>query len=371
MKTIYSNFDTIIFVVKGALKPCVIERLRLAKASAEKDQLDKPIRVGKLTHDIYIKPTGQKGGYAFVLDMGSNAQIISLKDNLSLTNWNGYVKIRAMSLALKGYEKALEDALQALSDIGFKVSEISMNHVDYAIDVLTPYPIELDPNLVVTHSRRQVKDQRDSVVTVSKGRQVQSITIGKMPSSQIIIYDKIAEVTAKKNFAWYKIWGIERDAKDVYIKRVEIRAGKTALKADNITTIEALNNRIRTALKQFIAVTRYVVPESTDSNISRRANHPLWNCIANQIESGNLSVQSGIDSHEIELIRKEAKAHEYKLGTLGYLMVIALCHDIPFENISDVLKLLSDDLTDMQREGSQKNVIYTKKYAQAQDRLRF
>ena len=184
-----------------------------------------------MCHDIYIKSTGQQGGYAFVLDMGYDAQIISLKDNVSLLNWNGFVKIRAMSLALKGYEKALQDALKALNDIGFKVTSISINRVDYAIDVLTHYPIMIYPVLLVTHSRRQVKAHHDSVVSVSQARQVQSLTIGKKSNSQIIIYDKIAEVKAKRIFAWYKIWGIDRNAEDIYIKRVEIRVGKGGLKA--------------------------------------------------------------------------------------------------------------------------------------------
>ena len=349
----------------------MIERLRLAKTTAEKDQLDKPIRFENLTQDIYIKPTGQKGGYAFVLDMGYDAQIISLKDNLSRMNWNGYVKIRALSLALKGYDKAVQDALKTLNDIGFEIAAISMNRADYAIDVLTPYPIELDADLVVTHSRRQVKTHLDPIVTVSRARQVQSITIGKMPSSQIIIYDKIAEIKAKKNYAWFKIWGIDRNTKDVYIKRVEIRAGKEVLKASNIKDIESFNLRIGGVLKLLAANTRYVAPLSTDSNMSRRANHPLWTLITKQLQSRILSASSYIEPHEIKLIIKEAKAQEYKAGTLGHLIGLACCQDIAFEQISDVLEPIVDDLTDMMREGSKKNEVYGKKYAQAQDRLRF
>ena len=303
--------------------------------------------------------------------MGYDAQMISLKDNVSLTNWNGLVKIRAMSLALKGYEKGLEEALEALNDIGFKVTAISMNRVDYAIDVLTPYPIVIDPDLVVTHSRRKIKTHYEPIVSVSQARQVQSITIGKMPNSQIIIYDKIAEVKAKHHYEWFKIWGINQTAEDVYIKRVEIRAGKGALKAHSITSINALNNRIGAVLKRLVADTRYVVPESNDSNLSRRANHPLWNCITNQLESGMLSVPSAVEPNEIELIRKEAKAQEYTAQILGNAMGLAHCRGIGFEHISDVIKPIIDDLADMQREGSFKNEVYAKKYARAQDRLRF
>ena len=371
MKIVYSNFDSIYFAVQGALRPESLERLRRAKALAKKEDADQPISLGELSHDVYIKPTGQKGGYAFVLDMGYDAQIISLKDNISLLNWNCFVKIRAMSLALKGYEKALEGALDVLSDIGFDVKAVSVNRVDYAIDVLTPYPIAIDPDLVVTHSRRQVKTHYEPIVSVSQAREVQSITIGKMTNSQVIIYDKIAEVKAKRNYAWFKIWGMDRYADDYYIKRVEIRACKGVLKAHSITSIEALNNRIGAVLKRLVADTRYVAPISNDSNISRRANHPLWNRVTNQLENGMLSVPSAVEPHEIELIRKEAKAQEYSAQILGNAMGLAHCRGIGFRHISDVIKPIIDDLADMQREGSYKNEVYAKKYARAQDRLRF
>ena len=140
--------------------------------------------------------------------------------------------------------------------------------------------------------------------------------------------------------------------------------------AHSITSIEALNNRIGTALKRLIAVTRYVVPESTDSNISRRESSAV-ELHHNQLESGILSGPSAIEPHEIELVRKEAKAQEYTAQILGNAMGLAYCNGISFEHIADVIKPIIDDLTDMQREGSLKNEVYAKKYARVEDRLRF
>lgn len=371
MKIIYSGFDTITFAVQGALKPEAIKTLRLCKTRAEHEEADYPIKLGDISKDIYLKPNGQKGGYAFVLDMGFDAQIISLKDNIILTNWNGLVKIRAINLALNGYEKAIQSSLDKLKAIGFEIKNVSMNRVDYAMDVLTAVPIVLDPANVVTHSHRQVKSHYEPIVTVAKSRQVQSVTIGKMPGSQIIIYDKLAEVKAKLNYEWFKIWGIKRDAEDTYIKRVEIRAGKDALKAANISSIEAFYNRIGPALRRLVSSTRYVQGQSPDSNMSRRANHPLWKQVTSHIESGILAAPSDINPDGIELIRKEVKREQYNAQILGSMMGLAVCSNIPFENIADVIDLFTDDIADMMRENSHFHETYGKKYARAKDRLRF
>lgn len=89
------------------------------------------------------------------------------------------------------------------------------------------------------------------------------------------------------------------------------------------------------------------------------------------MESGNLSVQSGIDPYEIELIRKEAKAEMFRMQQLGGLISYAVCLDVPFEHILDVIKPIINDLQDMMREDSIYHEVYGKKYALAKDRLRF
>jgi len=370
MKVIYSNFDSIYFAVKGALNPAEIERLKLYKARAEKEGVDQPVPIGNGSLVAYIKQTGQKG-YAFVLDMGFDAQTISLSTNLVLTNWNGFVKIRAMSLALKGYQKALQDALDALKQLGFEVKGISVNRVDYAIDVLTPRPIELDAANIVTHSRRLIKAHYDPIVEISRSRKVQSLTIGKMPGSQITIYDKLAEVKAKRNFHWFKIWSLNQNSEELNIRRVEIRAAKTTLKAHNITSIDALISRIGAVYSRLIAATRYVTLDDPDTNRSRAANHPLWDMVEYQIENGILSNSIDGNVAEMELTRRDIKTQEYKKLILGLLISLAYCCRIPFENITDVIQVIADELNDMERKGSRNNEVYGKKYVKVRDRLRF
>ena len=64
MKIVYSNFDSIYFAVKGALKPASLEYLRRAKALAEKEEADQPIRVGNYSKGclLYTSPSPRDRG---------------------------------------------------------------------------------------------------------------------------------------------------------------------------------------------------------------------------------------------------------------------------------------------------------------------
>ena len=376
MKTIYSGFDTISFAVKGALCPQNLKRLKAAKEKAVKEQAGQRISIGNPPRDLFVTPTGQKGGFAFVLDMGRLEQMISVKDSMDRNQWNGFVKIRALGLALDGWKLSIEKALEALTAIGFHIVDISLNRVDYAVDILTKFPISLDPHRVVTHSRRKIKCHHEAtnvvpMTTVMQGTQVQTITIGKMPSSQICIYDKRAEVLSKRNFAWFEIWGLDRFQACNHVLRIEVRAGKDALKKFGITTLEDFRSRIGDLLSKTIRDTRYVEEETTDTNIARRGLDPVWSHVSSNVQSALSENMSYTCRTRIIQVLKEEKAIEAEKLTLGNMMNLAISTDIGFEHISDVIKPIMERLSEMQNEGSPANIKYSKKYLNAKDRLRF
>jgi hypothetical protein len=134
MKLLHAGFDTIAFALQGALEPWAIEQLRMAKERAKKEDQDITITLSKTGRKVRVKKSGQQGGYAFVIDTGTLGEVISLKDNLIRDNWNGFVKISAESLAVHKRQKATNNALEIVSDIGFIVTDVSYNRVDYCID---------------------------------------------------------------------------------------------------------------------------------------------------------------------------------------------------------------------------------------------
>lgn len=369
METIYSGYDTIQFAVKGAMNPTILRSLRHAKERAIEKDTDQPIKLNDYEKEFYIKPIGQKGGFAFVLDFGFDAYIISIKDNNKLEHWNGFVKLRALGLALNGHDAAIQAALATMKSIGFDVREVSLNRVDYAIDILTDAPIELDPDLFVTHCHRKIDCYYPLLATTSQSRQIQTIRIGRMPNSQITIYDKRQEAITKRNYEWFRLWNIDKNDPDKFIRRVEIRLGKAALRAAKVTRISTLESRVPAALTRVVADTRYILKSKSDTNRSRRALHPLWSHVTSHLSKRLEPSFIDIEPSKFYMDRKEAKAEEYRTNVLGNLIGRAVTTDVPFMSITDVIEPILNDLRLMQKPGNDLHSLYAEKYNRTKDRL--
>ena len=190
MNVLYSGFDTLIFAVKGAANPVALKYLEIVKNLAVKAQQDTLIEFNGCKLKGLIAPTGAKGGYAYLLKIGGElGHVIQLKHNLNRNEWNAHVKIRALSLAIHGWEVALEKALSDLDSIGFSTQEISLNRVDYAMDFLNA-GIVLDPTHFIAHSRVKKAAYKVEVNAFSRGQSCETVTVGKMPNRQVTIYDK-------------------------------------------------------------------------------------------------------------------------------------------------------------------------------------
>jgi hypothetical protein len=128
-----------------------------------------------------------------------------------------------------------------LSAIGAHLGAgVSVSRIDYAVDVLAPGFV-LVPESFIMHSHCLRADHVDMQIHGKSGR-ITSVTVGKMPARQVIVYDKRAEAIAHRKTHWWEIWnralatrGLpllepagDRSACAVW--RVEMRAGKDLLK---------------------------------------------------------------------------------------------------------------------------------------------
>ena len=200
MKIIHSGFDTIEFAVQGALSTRALNQLENAKAQAIKQDCEISITCVSGSRKATLLSKGMTGGYAYVLNMGPLDQLIRFKSNPDKNQWNGFVTIRAASLAAYGWREAVDRAMQSLTDTGFMITGISLNRADYCMDFLH-VELDLDPKNFIAHSR-VTKTTRGYLnetsvplnhVAMSGSAQSdmwKSITIGKMPGRQVIIYDK-------------------------------------------------------------------------------------------------------------------------------------------------------------------------------------
>ena len=80
----------------------------------------------------------------------------------------------------------------------FPPDGISINRVDFAVDILAPGFV-LDPDAFVFHSQsnRKTVAEFEQIETIGRSGRFTSVTIGKMPGWQVIVYDKQEEVLAK------------------------------------------------------------------------------------------------------------------------------------------------------------------------------
>jgi len=382
MELLHSGFDTIVFALQGALEPLAIEQLRMAKERAKKEDQDIAITLGKTGRKVRVKKSGQQGGYAFVIDTGALGQVISLKDNLIRDNWNGFVKISAESLAVHKRQKATNNALKAVSEIGFIITDVSYNRVDYCIDFLTDnLSIKIDnfvahsrvkksiyyrqetpncrqdnahkighshalsdtpflapngaynglnsPNKAQTVDGKEAPNNAIRKTAVMRGRDIESVTLGTMPGRQVIIYDKKAQVIAKRKKWWFDGNVLQKSAEQI----------------------------------------RYVEPSDTDINISRQPLHPLWEWVQMHLKCKLEPMTSRIQPETVLIAIKAQKKREYESQIIGNMAGYAICDDIPIDDVIEELpKRIAIALSERAM-GDESP--FWKTYNKAKDRLNF
>lgn len=324
MKTIHSGFDTIQFAIKGALSPASLAHLERAKVKAKETDTEHLTKVGTSARPLHVRSHGQQGGYAYVVSTGWLGEQISFKNSLDRTSWNGFVKLYSITLAALGWRKAVKQAIRALIDIGFHTVEISLNRVDYCIDILNA-PLTLDPKHFIAHARTTKTAYSERCTHVTRGDTCETVMIGKSPGRQVVIYDKRAEIISKKKLYWFEIWGIDPRDTSLTIHRVEIRAGKKELKKFSITTWEDFETKIGDVINLAIA-------------------------------------------RVLHVMRKQ-KALEYQSQIIGLMAGLAVCEGIELEHVAEHLPyLIQEAMLDM---GYAENTPIRRAYVRARERLVF
>lgn len=287
MKIIHSGFDSLYFSMKGALLPAAVQRYESLKDQALKDEHDVSFNVPNIPTSYLMRATGKKGGYAYLIDTGPVGSSIAFKANLSRDQHNGFVEISSACLLAHGWEGSIARALVHVQALGFHMVEMSFNRVDYCIDFLDAQ-IDIDPRDFIAHSRVKKASHHGSASvsehvekrSVTQSDLVKSITLGKMPGRQVIVYDKRAEVIEKRKFYWFDAWGVDRRDTTRTVHRVEVRAGKQHLLKRGIRTLADFERHIGVVLIDTVRAMRWVQRTSTtDTNVTRAPLQPLWRAV--------------------------------------------------------------------------------------------
>jgi hypothetical protein len=293
MQIIRAGVDSLYLAINGTLPAELIAHLAEAKAEASKDHREIPIELGESGVTALVPAGGQPGGYAFVFDTGPLGARFACKETSEKLDWNLFVKPHATALLSRGFGPAVRTIIDTLSAIGGQVVETSINRIDYAIDIRAD-DFTLDLARFIAHpkaKRRPHWSQADDLrpAAVLTGRRLESVTIGKMPGKQVILYDKTAEARAKQHPHWFAVWGIDPSDASARVWRLELRLGSHELKkVRRIRSFDALATELRPALRDLMQQVRYGALGETDQNVSRRAPDPIWHNARHHIETADL-----------------------------------------------------------------------------------
>ncbi|MBT3361353.1 MAG: hypothetical protein HN403_17155 [Rhodospirillales bacterium] len=250
MEILRSGFDTFDMAFQGALPEKVLKTLEEGKDEAQATMKPTLVDLGPGRVAGHVLEGGKPGGYRYSFSTGPEGEIWFFKHNTDKGNWNIFVSVRSNQLVINGIEKVIEVLQERLVGFGAVVIAESVNRVDFAVDVVASEFV-LDPKRFVAHphSVTRCHAEKDGKASedefkpsvIWSGRTVTSVTIGKMPGRQIIVYDKRREAIKKKNLFMFDLWDIDPKDKTKHVWRVEIRAGKRHLKdVWGISTVEDL-----------------------------------------------------------------------------------------------------------------------------------
>lgn len=336
---LYAGFDTLEVSLQGALKSESLEVLRNAKDEASKTREDQLIEIGPGNVEGHVPAHGMTGGYAFVFDTGFMGEQWTFMDSEDTSRWNIAVKVRAANLAAHSYQEIKARIQQRLTDMGCIVFQESIRRADFAMDFLMPEGFELNQNQVVAHSHSKVSshwgekdtgnEKQNHPSTVFRGRKLESITIGKMPGRQVIIYNKRKAAIEKQTPFWFKVWDIDPKDTTKHVWRVEFRAGKKELKDKyNLRSFKDFEDSIGDVFVNTAEKVRYINDGQALSNVSRSLPHPLWEAVTTTLERNLFEYRSGLLPGQVREVIREHQEEVYWQQIQGNIAGLAVIQDL-------------------------------------------
>lgn len=343
------------------------------EAAARQEPVLREIGPGQVP--AHVEASGLRGGYAFRLSTGPLGEVLAFKANSDPRQWNLFASIRASALAAYGMEAARQNLLDRLQAMGCTVTGHAVNRVDYALDFWMQ-GFELSHERFVCHPRTKValhhgakESDRDRPSMVARGRKLESITIGKMPGRQVIVYDKRRAAIEQRKLFWFEVWGLDREDRSGDVWRVELRAGKKELKDKwGLRSFEDIDSHIGDVLRHALDEVRCVLPSPTDSNISRAELDPLWQATIDHVEGPLGHLRNGLLPGSILEVEREHMKATYQALILGNLAGYATACGLADRRVRDVLTIVTNLIV---QDALRSRGGFATALRRARDRLRF
>ena len=183
--------------------------------------------------------------------------------------------------------------------------------------------------------------------SVTRGRKLESLTIGKQPGRQIIIYDKRREAIAHQKHYWFKAWGLDPANATVEVWRIEVRAGKNELsKKYKIFTFADFEAGIGDIVSKALRDIRYLAEHQRDGNVSRQDIHPLWLAAQKAANQHLFDHSSGLTPDQIRRIHRDQAIEQYRALCVGNAIGLGISEGCSDENLqTDLPKLTASAIS--------------------------
>jgi hypothetical protein len=330
---VYQGIDSLDVAIMGAASGEMLKTLEEARNAAEADTYNEygiRMPLGTESRPFIIKAHGKKGGYRYTAVDEKTGSIISIKNETRPQLWNIFVSTRAHSLLSRGYDGVKSQVEECLSALQIAPWDYSVNRIDYALDFLAPDFVLDMANFIAPKSKvapyfatnkhlddhgDPANEDRDDVPvgSVMRGGRFESVTVGKMPGRQVIIYDKTQAAKVQKTPYWFPAWGLDPNDPSHRVWRIEIRAGRDSWKSLLGPTGQRSYQTVEALLQPFMTRALDEIWYSTNrhdvSNVTRANLHPLWEAaqcaVANLPPNPEPPLTPG---YVIDLMRKQRSA---------------------------------------------------------------
>ena len=364
MKPIYSGFDGLEFAVQVTIPLSLADALAAIKANAQEFDSSLLLEMGGVW--LTVNKNGVSGGYAYSCTEDTTGNWFFKKPSLR-DPWGVRFSAASSAIAILGIEGLRLRCAEVLDALGINapVESYSPSRVDFAIDFLAP-EFAVVPDKFVIHSRAGLKsiDLIEDMQINGRSNRTTSVTVGKMPNRQAIIYDKREEVIVKRKHEWPAIWGRAMNGPDAppldisdsntsRVWRVELRVAKRHLKdVWDINSWASLYELLQRVFMKMLDDINYCQP-CTDTNRSRWRNHAIWTAVRDTVANDLFTDIPTLSPEEYVEIKKDQKIDELTIQALGLAISVAAIQGCTADNFDDFVErfccTLEDKSTDPHR----------------------
>ena len=359
MKIVHRGFDTIALSIQANVSPDLLAALDVARDQAEEARAPLPFSYGGAEFDIL----GYGGnGYRFILRGGPLEVTWFIKKPNPRDPWGIRISVGSVFLATQGLGKARTYIDRTLERLGirFEAHQVSIGRADFCIDILAP-DFVLTPDHFVIHSHANRADHlaaAEALTSNGKSGRFTSVTAGKMPGRQVIIYDKRQEVTDKQKPIWWDIWNANlardglpplapKDASQSRVWRIEIRAGKNMLKDRwQIRTWAELDALFGDVVAEAFEKVRYCLPQGSDSNRARWPNAPIWDFARTEANGDLMEMRSHVDPEKVKYVHRQEHIRLMLAQVIGNTTTLAALEGVQESDLPDYASGLANRMAD-------------------------